>query len=273
MSYDASAGTLRCPFCGSTELEKQPDAKEIAPSGDRAVRRHTRAGGRGDAAVVGSGFWRPGDLSQQAAVVKMTPVYVPYWVFQAQTHTFWTADTNRTPPGARASWYPVTGSHEGDIQIAACRGAAAHWSRRRQPLSARSIFRRPPAGQDRLDQLDLRAVHRAAKVCAGRWPARGSSSSRRQACQQDVPGSARNLKVNVRITDSDEPADARAGLDHGLSLSGSRIPLPGERPNGPRHRAGSDIVAEDRRRDSPRHACAIDPFGNCWPLLHTNPTR
>src|ERR1700690_3528449 len=33
MSYDASAQTLRCPFCGSQQLEKKPDAKEIAPDG------------------------------------------------------------------------------------------------------------------------------------------------------------------------------------------------------------------------------------------------
>src|SRR5262245_35339683 len=33
MSYDASAQTLRCPFCGSEKLEKNPDEKEIAPDG------------------------------------------------------------------------------------------------------------------------------------------------------------------------------------------------------------------------------------------------
>ncbi len=33
---------------------------------------------------LGQGFWRPGDLAARAAVVKMTPVYVPYWVFDAE---------------------------------------------------------------------------------------------------------------------------------------------------------------------------------------------
>jgi predicted RNA-binding Zn-ribbon protein involved in translation (DUF1610 family) len=116
MSYDASAGTLRCPFCGSTELEKQPDAKEIAPQGivpfvvtqEQAIAAMRQ--------WLGSSYWRPGDLSEQAAVVKMTPVYVPYWVFEGQTHTFWTADSSRTPVGARSSWYPITGQHEGTYQ-------------------------------------------------------------------------------------------------------------------------------------------------------------
>ena len=30
----------------------------------------------------------------------MQAVYVPYWVFAAETHTFWTADTSQTPAGA-----------------------------------------------------------------------------------------------------------------------------------------------------------------------------
>ena len=38
MSYDASAGTLRCPFCGSEKLVSQPDAKILSPERDSAQR-------------------------------------------------------------------------------------------------------------------------------------------------------------------------------------------------------------------------------------------
>src|SRR6187401_1672478 len=31
MSYDASAQTLRCPFCGSEKLSEQKDAKTLEP--------------------------------------------------------------------------------------------------------------------------------------------------------------------------------------------------------------------------------------------------
>ena len=59
MSYDASAQALRCPFCGSEQLDKQPDAKEIAPDGvvpfvvtrDQAVAKMRQ--------WLGQGFWRP----------------------------------------------------------------------------------------------------------------------------------------------------------------------------------------------------------------------
>src|SRR5215813_3731834 len=89
MSYDASAQTLRCPFCGSEQLEKKPDEKEIAPDGVVpfvTTREEAIACMR---QWLGQGFWRPGNLAAQAAVVGMTAVYVPYWVFEAETHTYW----------------------------------------------------------------------------------------------------------------------------------------------------------------------------------------
>ena len=102
MSYDASAQALRCPFCGSEQLEERQDAKTIAPnkvvpfvlSRDVAVSTLRN--------WLKQGFWRPGDLSDAAIVTKMTAVYVPYWVFSAHTFTYWTADSSQTPAGARA---------------------------------------------------------------------------------------------------------------------------------------------------------------------------
>lgn len=58
-----------------------------------------------------SGFFRPGDFAQRAAITAMTPVYVPYWVFSARTHTYWTADTSDVPFHARGDWRPVFGEH------------------------------------------------------------------------------------------------------------------------------------------------------------------
>ncbi|MDH3719029.1 MAG: hypothetical protein OES79_13005, partial [Planctomycetota bacterium] len=113
MSFDASAGSLRCPFCGSEQLQQQADKKVLSPNRvvplsidkDEAVARMR--------SWLQGGIWRPSNVSQQAAVVSMSAVYVPYWVFEATTHTFWTADTDQVPYGGRGDWYPLTGEHHG----------------------------------------------------------------------------------------------------------------------------------------------------------------
>ncbi|HKD38140.1 MAG TPA: zinc-ribbon domain-containing protein [Pirellulales bacterium] len=200
MSYDASAGTLRCPFCGSTELEKQPDAKEISPQGivpftikqDQAIATMRQ--------WLGSSLWRPGDLSEQAAIVKMTAVYVPYWVFEAQTHTFWTADTSKTPFGARASWCPITGQHEGTY-----RGLLVGASGALTPAETSALIPFDLASAVTPDQVDLtNSIYERFTVprkYARPLANQGFEQLEANACRQYVPGSERNLKVNVRITD------------------------------------------------------------------------
>jgi predicted RNA-binding Zn-ribbon protein involved in translation (DUF1610 family) len=200
MSYDASAQTLRCPFCGSEALEKKPDAKEIAPDGvvpftitqDQAV-----AGMR---QWLGQGFWRPGDLAAQAAVVGMRQVYIPYWVFDAQTHTYWAADSSRTPPGARASWYPQAGDHEGQysgLLVGASGALTAAETKALCPFDLASAV--PP------EKVDLQNViferFTVPRKYARPLARQGLEACEADACQQYVPGKSRNMKVNVRITD------------------------------------------------------------------------
>jgi len=113
MSYDASAGALRCPFCGSVDMKQQADARVLAPNRVVPFKVAHAQARQIMRAWLGRGWFRPGDLARRAAVIHMQPVYVPYWVFQARTHTYWTADTSQTPPGARADWYPLAGEHHG----------------------------------------------------------------------------------------------------------------------------------------------------------------
>ena len=64
MSYDASAQTLRCPFCGSERIEEQKDRKELRPKWvvPLAIEQHD-ALSRLRQFWQGS-FWRPGDLAR-----------------------------------------------------------------------------------------------------------------------------------------------------------------------------------------------------------------
>ena len=190
---------LRCPFCGSEQLDKQPDAKEIAPDGvvpfvvtrDQAVAKMRQ--------WLGQGFWRPGDLATEAAVVKMTPIYVPYWVFQAETHTYWTADTNQTPPGARANWYPVSGQHEGQyagLLVGASGALTAAETGSLCPFDLSTAV--PPEKVDLQNSIFERFT--VPRKYARPLASQGLESLESQACEEYVPGKCRNLNVNVRIT-------------------------------------------------------------------------
>ncbi len=199
MSYDASAQTLRCPFCGSDGLERQEDAKTLRP--ERVVPFVVN---QGQAEMVmrewlGKGFWRPGDLASTAAIHKVTPVYVPYWVFEARTHTYWTADTSQTPLGARASWYPVAGEHQGSYAGLLVGASSALTPAETAALCPFDIERGVAA-----DEIDLANVVYEQFVVQRKYARPLAQnlleSLEAQACKQYVPGSARNVHVNVKIS-------------------------------------------------------------------------
>ncbi len=199
MSYDASAGSLRCPFCGSERLDERNDARVLAPS--RVV---PFAVSRDDAVArmrqwLGRGFWRPGDLSQQAMVVSMTPVYVPYWIFEARTHTYWTADTNRTPPGARGDWFPLSGEHHGSYS-----GLLVGASGVLGPGETAAICPFDMNAAVTPDRVDLDNVtveqFSVQRKYARPQARRGLEQMEMAACRDRyVPGRSRNVHVNMRI--------------------------------------------------------------------------
>ncbi len=199
MSYDASAQTLRCPFCGSEQLEKKPDAKEIAPDAVVPFAVSQELAVAGLRQWLGQGFWRPGDLATQAAVIKMTPVYIPYWVFEAETHTFWTADSSHTPPGARASWYPMAGQHEGQYSGLLVGASGALTGAETAALCPFDLATAVPP-----EQIDLQNViferFTVPRKYARPQARQGLEACEADACGQYVPGKSRNMRVNVWIT-------------------------------------------------------------------------
>lgn len=199
MSYDASAQTLRCPFCGSDGLQKQSDAKMLKPSSVVPFAVEQAQAERIMRQWLGQGFWRPGDLASAAAIDKITPVYVPYWVFSASTHTYWAADSSRTPAGARASWYPVTGDHEGHYAGVLIGASSALTPSETSALCPFELAQGVPA-----EQVDLNNVVYEQFVVPRKY-ARPQAQAlletlELQACQKYVPGNARNLRVNVKMS-------------------------------------------------------------------------
>ena len=206
MSYDAEAEGLRCPFCGSVDMRQKEDAKILAPSrvvpfqfsrseADSAMRRW-----------LGRGFWRPGDLARQADVVKMTPVYVPYWVFEATTHTHWTADTSQTPMGARGDWRPLSGEHRGSYSGLLIGASGALSPRETAAICPFDLGAGKTPDEIDLENVTVEQFSRPRKY-ARPLARQGLEQSEAATCQSRyVPDRARNVHTNVRIESmSSEP--------------------------------------------------------------------
>lgn len=198
MSYDASAQTLRCPFCDSTKLEEQKDVKVLRPQSvvpfaileQDALARLRQ--------WLGSSFWRPGDLAQRAEVTRLTRVFVPYWIFAARVFTYWTADTSQTPPGASGDWAPVSGEHRASYS-----GLVVGASSVLTPAETNAICPYELSAAVPPEKIDLDNVvyeqFRVQRKYARPLAQQGLENLESQACRPFVPGNCRNLKVNVRV--------------------------------------------------------------------------
>ncbi|HLA85824.1 MAG TPA: hypothetical protein VJL29_13620 [Thermoguttaceae bacterium] len=199
MSFDARAGSLRCPFCGCLDLKQEQDRKILSPN--RVVPFRVS---QADAEIklrecLGRGFFRPEDLAQRAALVKMTPVYVPYWVFEAKTHTFWTADTSDTPPGSRGDWYPLSGEHHGEhcgLLVGASGALTAAETGKLCPFDLTVGV--TPAEVD-LDNVTVEQFAVPRKYARPLAKA-GLEQAEAETCEASyVPGRVRNVHVNVLV--------------------------------------------------------------------------
>jgi hypothetical protein len=206
MSFDARAGSLRCPFCASVDMVPQQDAKVLSPRRVVPFRLSREEAVAAMRKWLGRGFFRPGGLSEQASVVQMQPVYVPYWVFEATTHTYWTADTNRTPPGARGDWYPLSGEHHGryeNLLIGASGALAPGETSRICPFNLAEGVATEEVDLENVTVEQFSVPRKYARPLARS----GLEQAEAQACAAaHVPGRARNVHVNVRIESmSSEP--------------------------------------------------------------------
>ena len=198
MSFDADAGDLRCPFCGTTGLKRQEHVQRQQQARAVVFQITHEQATEIMRKWLGRGFWRPGNLARAATIQKITAVYIPYWVFQATTHTYWTADSSQTPFGARGDWFPVTGEHRGqhDGLLVGASGALTP----QETLSLCPFDLGQTVSSSDLDSRDAIVEEFRVKRKYARPLARQNIESlERKSCGQYVPARRRNVKVNVRI--------------------------------------------------------------------------
>ena len=200
MSYDASAKTLRCPFCGSEKMSSRADARTLKPEGIVPFRVEQSNAESFLRQWLSRGFWKPGDASQTSIVSKVTPVYVPFWIFSATTETAWTADSSAVTVGARGKWRPMSGTRVGNYE-----GILVGASGTLTPTEVQEIAPFDLSVAVRPESIDLsnviveefRVTRRDARMRAAALVEQYEASQ----AQQSVPGSVRNLHANVRTQD------------------------------------------------------------------------
>jgi len=205
MSYDPTAKTLACPFCGGTKLSQQKDAKVLAPS--RVV---PFALDRAAAEVklrewLSQGTWKPGDLAEKAVITKMQAVYVPYWVFQANMHTYWTADSSNTPITARGDWVPMSGEQHNQYSGVLVGASGVLTPAETHAICPFDLNSAVPAEQVDLDHATVEQFGVQRKY-ARPLARQAFEQFECESCQRYVPGRCRNMKVNLLIENqSSEP--------------------------------------------------------------------
>jgi predicted RNA-binding Zn-ribbon protein involved in translation (DUF1610 family) len=196
MNYDASAQSLKCPFCGSVDLIADESKGLLAPDLviPFAIDRNEAEGRL--RAWLGSSFWHPNDLRTAAQMTELRAVYVPFWIFTTKARTHWTADSSRTPPGANAPWYPVYGRGEREydgLWIPASSGVPI------AELNAVLPFDTSTAVEpEKVDLIDITVEQFAVSRRYARPHAQSVVEGlEAQAAAQEVPGHTRNVHVNA----------------------------------------------------------------------------
>lgn len=198
MSYDASAQTLRCPFCGSERLSAQRDTRTLRPQIVVPFVIDQTQANRLLQKWLGSSWWRPADLASSAVVTKMAAVFVPYWVFRARTFTYWNADSSDVPPGARGDWRPVHGEHQSEYDGILIGASATLTPEETAALQPFDLATGVPPEQVDLDHM-LYEPFTVQRKYARPLAHHAIEQLEAAACCQYVPGQVRNMKVNVRV--------------------------------------------------------------------------
>lgn len=198
MSYDASAQSLRCPFCGGVDLDGKPDAPAVAAEivVPFEVDRDAAVGVMREA--LSRGFWRPGDLAKTAAVEEMRAVLVPFWSFAAGVHAYWTGDTDQKQLWQHAAWRPLAGEYSGqcsELFVCASGALAPAETARIGPFD---LTRGAPPDAGELNDV-IEEEFSLSRKLARPLAIDGIEEQTRSACAALIPGKSRNVHVNVLL--------------------------------------------------------------------------
>jgi hypothetical protein len=213
VQFDQNATTTACPFCGSSYVAPQEvSAKSIRPESLVPFRVDRAAAGQSFSKWIGGLWFRPSDLKKRAKVQNIDGVYVPFWAYNADVSSRWTADagyyyyvavTKRDSQGKthteqerRIRWQPAWGQRQDshrDVLICASKGLPPELVLKVQNFDCQQLAPYNPAYLS-----GWRAEEYVVNLQDG-WggAAQRIADEQYKRCDKDVPGDThRNLSVN-----------------------------------------------------------------------------
>jgi predicted RNA-binding Zn-ribbon protein involved in translation (DUF1610 family) len=220
VSLDAAATSGACVFCGSSSvLAQEANRNALRPEslipldvGRETVQKNFRA--------WTSGLWFRPDVLKRVDRVQAVGVYVPYWTFDAQVHSQWSADSGtyywetqmvpvmvngrlsmRAQQVRKVHWEPAWGERDDgydDLLIHASGGVPRELAEKLGPYDTKALVPYRPeylAGWRAEEyQLDLEEGWKRAQVKI--------VALQQSRCSADVPGDTqRDLRVRNTIRD------------------------------------------------------------------------
>lgn len=90
--YDVNEISSVCPYCGSNQVMEASDTNTIAPGGVIPFKIDQKEAGNRFLAWIKGKFFAPKAAKESAKAGKFQGIYLPYWTFDAQTHSEYTGE-------------------------------------------------------------------------------------------------------------------------------------------------------------------------------------
>lgn len=131
--YDALEVASVCPYCGSNQVMEANDVVTLAPGGVVAFKITAKQAGDAFKLWIKKKWFCPKEAKESAKAESFQGVYLPYWTFDADTMTSYTAkygiertvkrgDKNETV----TDWYPTSGTYSQFINDQLVSGTTNH---------------------------------------------------------------------------------------------------------------------------------------------------
>ena len=90
--YDALEVASECPYCGSNQVMEAAGVKTMAPGGVVPFRIDRNTAGQKFSAWISRKLFCPNEAKRSARPDSFTGIYLPYWTFDADTHSTYTGE-------------------------------------------------------------------------------------------------------------------------------------------------------------------------------------